>query len=241
MPEYQRRVLDQTTVEQQLQEGLLDLEPVTVRVIADSPDKVLAADPGRDAAMRGLMEVLGEARSDIVIVSPYVVPGPVGMPLLRELRSRGVRVRGYTNSIRSTDAPLVQQRYARYRPEMLRLGVELFEVSATRARASRDFGEFGSSVFRLQGKAAWIDGRHVFIGSANMSGRSSVGNTEVGVLIDSPAVAEQSERLVTHDNVGSLLQVRLAGNGERLEWVGVDTDGAKQVYTSEPDSSWWLH
>ena len=240
LPKYDSNVLAQTTVEQQLHDGQLELEPVTAQVIADSPDKVLGVDPRRDVSLSELVEVLGRARSDIVVVSPYFVPGPVGMPLLRQVRARGVRVRVYTNSIGSTDEPLVHARYARYRREMLQLGVELFEVSATGARTSRDFGRFGTSVPRLHGKAIWIDGVHVFIGSANMSGRSFVLNTEVGILIESRAIARQLEGLMTQDNAHSLLRVRLEGNSGRLEWVGTDANGTEQVYASEPDSSWWL-
>ena len=68
------------------------------------------------------------AKSDLIIVSPYLVPGPPEMELIRQLRERGVRVRILTNSLASTDMPIVHAGYQRYRVPLLEMGVELFEV-----------------------------------------------------------------------------------------------------------------
>jgi len=62
------------------------------------------------------------------VVSPYLVPGEEGMKLLKDLRARGVRIRILTNSLASTDVPIVHAGYQHYRVPLLEEGVELYEV-----------------------------------------------------------------------------------------------------------------
>src|SRR5206468_8176414 len=92
-------------------------------------DTTLATVPTQ--AVSGLLATLSAARQEVVMVSPYFVPGEVGMPLIRTARANGVRLLLITNSLGSTDEPLVHDRYATYRVEMLRLGMELYELSST--------------------------------------------------------------------------------------------------------------
>ncbi len=56
------------------------------------------------------------------------MPGAEQLDLLRGLRARGVRVRILTNSLASTDVPVVHAGYRRYRLPLAQAGVELFEV-----------------------------------------------------------------------------------------------------------------
>ena len=55
------------------------------------------------------------ARDELLIASPYFIPGKVGMERLREVIDRKVRIRVVTNGVGATDEPLVHWRYARYR------------------------------------------------------------------------------------------------------------------------------
>lgn len=225
----------QLPVEQELAAGRVRFERAPARVIVDAPEKVLGDEKGRPTAMGELLEALSQADREVVIVSPYFVPGAIGMERMREARARGVRVRAYTNSMGSTDQPLVHERYARYRRAMLELGVELYEVAAHDATG---FGTFGRSISRLHAKGAWIDGRRVFVGSVNLSGRSSIENTEVGILVDSPAIAGQVEYLIGRTGIRGLMRVQLAPDGA-LEWLSLGADGTVQVTRDEPGGSAW--
>ena len=62
------------------------------------------------------------------MISPYFVPGEDGVALFAKLVGEGVHIRILTNSLASTDSPLVHNGYARYRAALLKLGVELSEV-----------------------------------------------------------------------------------------------------------------
>ena len=146
----------------------------------------------------------------------------------------------FTNSLGSTDEPLVHERYAAYRLEMLRLGVELYELSPTQTRRVRRFGEFGQSTPQLHAKVSVVDQQRLLVGSANLDGRSAVGNTELGVVIESPALAQAFTAWIESDRFNSVYQVRLQADGLTIEWAQLEEDGQTSVSVTEPGSGWWL-
>ena len=141
-------------------------------------------------------QAIRSAQSDLVVVSPYLIPGPRGVEALTAFVKRGVRVRLLTNSLAATDERLVHVGYRQYRVDALRAGAELYEWSP--AQGGRVLREFvaGGTVLRLHAKCAVIDRRRVYLGSMNFDPRSRDWNTEFGLLIDSPALAEQVLALI---------------------------------------------
>jgi len=186
-----------------------------------------------------IIEPMMKAQREVVISSPYFVPGAKGMALLRELRQRGVKISVMTNSLSATDEPVVHIGYSRYREEMLRLGIELFEVSGVRAKRNLRMFHFGESLGRLHAKLLVIDRQVVFIGSMNFDPRSATINTELGAIVDSKPLAREMTRVIDLDRLQSAWTVRLAANGQGLEWVGADETGELAVYTREPDATLW--
>ena len=224
-------VLGQTPVSAELAQGHLALLFAPVQVLADSPDKVRQAPALDGSALgQGLLR-LREAQSEVVIVSPYFIPGERGMAMLREAIAARVRVSVLTNSMAATDEPVVHHAYARYREAMLDMGVTLHELSPQLARKAAVFGDFRSSDGRLHAKVALADRRWVLMGSMNMDGRSAYANTELGLLIDSPELAWQLRGLLQRAHASSSYRLRRAGHG--IEWV-VGDGGAEQVRSSEP-------
>ena len=67
------------------------------------------------------MKIWG-AESDLVITSPYLIPGPMGITAFEDLGQRKVKTVVLTNSLAATDEPLVHTGYARYRTRLLRIG-----------------------------------------------------------------------------------------------------------------------
>lgn len=232
----------QSTVGSQLQAGRLKMFYATAQVYADPPEKAsdpkLGTEPTR--AVNGLLAALTAARHEVVMVSPYFVPGTVGMPLIRTARENGIRVALFTNSLGSTDEPLVHGRYAAYRAEILRLGVELYEVNPRQARRVRRFGDFGGSIPRLHAKVSVVDRQRLLVGSANLDGRSAVGNTEMSVVIDSQELAKAFASRLDGDHFASVYRLRLGSDGKTIEWVQLDEHGQTTITSDEPDSGWWL-
>ena len=72
----------------------------------------------------------------------------------------------------------------------------------------------------------------------NLDGRSARLNTEIGILVDSPALAEQFNKLMTLRSMGAY-ELRLRGDkGEGVEWIEHDADGSQKLITDEPGASW---
>ncbi len=171
------------------------------------------------------------AQREVFVVSPYFVPGELGMQAMQLLRERGVRLRLLTNSLAATDEPAVHAGYVVYRKPMVKIGVEVYELSPVLAREQRRLGRFGESSGVLHAKIVVVDHARLFVGSMNLDSRSERYNTEVGVLIDSPALAR--DFLAMMDFESSTYRVRLADNGE-LQWVQRSGD-AERVHDHEPE------
>ena len=212
-------------------------------VFADHPDKPFDGSVGGElletSVTYNVFEVIRSAKQEVVASSPYFVPGPLSMEMLRELRSRGVKVTVLTNSLASTDEPIVHVGYSHYREDMLRLGIDLYELSSSRIKDNKRPFLFGASLGRLHAKLVVVDKKRLFIGSMNLDPRSATINTELGAMIDSPQLARELLRIIDIDRFQSAYRVRLRANGSGLEWLSNDGD-KEMILTEEPDSTPWL-
>jgi len=220
--------------------GARPLDWAPAQVIADDPAK--AAGPGRvkpeDTALGASVAIFESAQKEISLVSPYFVPGERGMAVIGRTRERGVRIVVLTNSFAATDEAPVFGAYSKYRLRLLRMGVEINELSPERARRRGHIRELGRSNAMLHAKFGIVDRRILVIGSMNLDPRSADINTEIGLRIDSPALASRLIELLTADRFESAYRLRLAAHGEGIEWVATE-DGAETVYTNEPEVSIW--
>jgi phosphatidylserine/phosphatidylglycerophosphate/cardiolipin synthase-like enzyme len=239
-------ILGQLGIAAEIGTGRLELIWAKAEAFADSPDKVidhstrvLGKPVSTDPTVRqSLMAELLRARQGVVISSPYLVPDRSVMEDIAEGRLWNLSITLITNSLASTDEPFVHSGYQRYRPEMLDLGVHLYEVAPSRIQRSKNLGSFGQSIGRFHGKAAAIDGELMFIGSLNFDPRSEKHNTELGLLIHSPELTGQLLKLANFVINEAAFQVRLGADRKSLEWH-IRTDQGDQVFTEEPDTSWW--
>jgi cardiolipin synthase C len=233
-------------ISDELAAGGLGLIWTTAEVYADSPDRVI----GRTVTYGGVplldvesvrynvVEQIRRAQSEVAIASPYFIPGEVGLDVLAGIRRKSVSVSVVTSSLAATDEPLVHTGYRRYREDMLKLGIDLYELSSNRARRSLRLGVFGSSVGRLHLKTAVIDRRVLFVGSMNFDPRSKYHNTEIGLIVFSPQMADQVLKLVDLLKQQGSYRLRIGATSGRLEWVSEEADG-ESVLDSEPDAGFW--
>ena len=167
-------------------------------LLYDSPEKskVQSGEEPGQLLRHPLVDAIKTVKSELLVVSPYLVPGDGGMKLLEGLRDRGVHVRILTNSLASTDEPVVHSAYQKYREPMLKDGIELYECRPVLGEPDAR-GSGGSlknpsgGQFALHAKVFVLDRRWLFVGSMNFDRRSLKLNTEIGVLIDSPELARQ--------------------------------------------------
>ena len=220
-----------------MQKGTLDLIWASAEVIADAPEKVLGGHA--NGVRQQFVERVREATAEVVATTPYLIPGREGMKTIRSLRERDVRIAMLTNSLAATDEPLAFAGYLRYRTPMLRLGVDIHEVTPSRVAQSRRFRLFGSSSGRLHAKAVVIDQRTVFLGSMNMDPRSRTHNAEMGLFIDSPELARQILTLIEFAKRDAAYQVRLTADGATA-WSHADPqDDHPSTFSEEPETSLW--
>jgi putative cardiolipin synthase len=215
-------------------------------VLYDSPDKqaVQSGAAGGRLLRERLMEACRSTRRELVIVTPYLVPGQAQLDMLYGLRERGVRVRILTNSLASTDVPVVHAGYRKLRVPMLLHGIELYEVKPQLGRP-----QVGRTTlvrepigrFSLHAKVFVFDRRRVFVGSANFDMRSFHLNTEVGLIIDSPELAQQA--VTRFEAITVLANSYRLTLGEHfgdpvVRWV-TEEDGQRTVLAEEPGGSFW--
>jgi putative cardiolipin synthase len=177
------------------------------------------------------------AKSEIIFITPYYVPGDSGVQLIRDLVAKGVQVIILTNSLASNNHVPVHSAYARYRRDVIKAGAELYEIRANSARELKD-DEKSPDVLTLHTKVFLIDRRYMFVGSLNLDPRSIEINAEMGLLIDSePMVRSYLEGA---DEKLSAFAYRVIVNEKgQLEWHG-RIKGQEVIETKEPLTSGWL-
>lgn len=213
----------------------LAFEWVPARVFSDDPDKLLGLSEDKDLMIRRLMAEIGEPSRSFDMVSAYFVPGAQATANMTRFATDGVRVRVLTNSLEATDVTLVHAGYLDYRDTLLRGGVELYEFrSETEDR--RRVNELGITKFSkaaLHAKSLSIDGHRAFVGSLNFDPRSKRLNTEMGLLVDSPALANRISGWL--DTNLPMLAYKIGQDpAGRTIWTARAADGTETVYHTEP-------
>jgi len=203
-----------------------------------APAEPQPTDAATDTVVDGLLQLMGHARKDLLIISPYFVPGPDMLQAFAAARARGVRVRVLTNSLASNDAPIAHVGYARHRPALLAMGVELFEMRSELTGLRGAFsatGSTGGSRAMLHSKLLVMDGRLLAVGSMNLDQRSQRQNTEIALLIRSRDLSGRvTERI--EQALGALAWQVTQSPEQPLHWHAPEGSDLPDSDT-EPDAS----
>jgi len=150
-----------------------------------------------------------------------------------------VKIRVLTNSLEATDVPPVHAGYAKRRKALLEAGIVLYELRrlAPRAARNKSAGPLGSSSASLHAKTFSVDRARGFVGSFNFDPRSAQLNTEMGFVIDSPALARRIETDFEQRIPENAYEVRLSESGA-LYWIE-RRDGQLLRHDREPGASLW--
>ncbi len=212
---------------------------ITARKTPGAPAAApVAGDAATDTVVDGLLQLMGYARKELLIISPYFVPGPDMLQAFAAARARGVRVRVLTNSLASNDAPIAHVGYARHRPELLAMGVELFEMRSELAGLRGAFsssGSTGGSRAMLHSKLLVMDERLLAVGSMNLDQRSQRQNTEIALLIRSKELSGLvTERI--QQALGAVAWEVTLTEDRQLRWHAPQGSDLPDSHT-EPDTS----
>ena len=212
------------------------------KLIYDQPSKVEATEVKKSTHLAPtLKEAMDKTKHELLIVSPYFVPGTNFTDYLVSRVKNGVTVKVMTNSLAASDVSLVHAGYMRYREDLIKGGVELYEFKPIKEGAeekAKTTGNWvGSSRASLHGKYFGFDRRYVFIGSFNVDARSVALNTELGVFFESPKYAQMLADAFEQQALQKGYRVLLDDKGD-LQWVTLE-NGKEVRFDKEPEVGFW--
>lgn len=213
-------------------------------ILYDDPAKKIGTDTGYQGIIPHLRQWVDETQDEILIESAYYIAGSGGAKRVRELHDKGIKIRVLTNSMATNDVAAAYVFYAKYRKELVENGVELYELRPD-MNAQRKFWSLlaSKSSASLHTKVIVFDRTKTFIGSFNLDPRSVDINTEIGLLIDSPELAEQ---VIAYMDVGTrptdsyrlMLEKEDQEDDGKLVWIS-EQDGKEVRGYSNPKSGFW--
>ncbi len=233
-------------------EGMLSGElPIVwapARLISDSPDKKSVVEGSRVGRLmlRPVADATQAVQSELLMITPYLIPGDEGLLLFRELRDRDVRIRILTNSLMSSAVLLAHSGYMGYRQPLLEDGVEIYEIRSMLGN-TRGSGQSAAmsrhGTYSLHAKMFVFDRSSIFVGSMNFDQRSMHLNTEIGLLIDSPELARELlrrfEAMAQAANAYELrLQSEHSSGKQHIIWRTLE-NGQMVDHQTEPERSGW--
>jgi putative cardiolipin synthase len=221
---------------------------VKAHVVKDSPDKIRGQAKGDDYLKEQLKKELISPQNNVDIISAYFVPEKSGANALSAMAQNGVQVRVLTNSFKANDVWLVHAFYSKYREDLLKNNVKLYEFlpalsgkelnpQTEEISKKAKISLKGLSRSSLHAKLMELDQKQVFIGSFNLDPRSSKINTEIGVVLDSPSLAKTIYDTMNKNLDAYSYSLSLTPNNQ-IKWT-LNTPTLHKIYPHEPHMNWW--
>ena len=207
-----------------------------------APGRIVWDDPAaiEDGISDGtiLKDIQGKfatLQKELLIESAYFVMREESIDTVKDLQERGVRVRVLTNSLASNDVVAAHAGHAKRREDMIDNGMELYEYRPD-SRVGKTRAYRGESKAALHTKAMVFDRESVFIGSFNLDPRSAAINTEAGLYVESPELAQQVTEFMDEGVQPENSYRVLLDEGGDLYWV-TEVDGNEVRYYKEPETT----
>jgi putative cardiolipin synthase len=208
-------------------------------LVYDSPDKSLSAREAKEAPsiVTPLVRSVTSAEESLLVVSPYFVPRKTGIETLAKMQVDGVDILIVTNSLASSDHTLVHGGYTAYRKRLLKSGIRICEIRGDLyIPGTEDAGSYDTKS-SLHTKAFIVDRRYFFMGSFNWDPRSANINTELGIIIESPEIAERLSTAM-EEALENVCYMPFLDERGRLRWREHNGDQV-DILTHEPDTTYF--
>ena len=209
-----------------------NMHPGYSRVISDLP----RGDDIDHLMLDEISALINTPQQELLIVNAYIIPRELSITTLTTLVADGTKVRIMTNSLASHDVPAVNSHYRPWRKPIIRTGAELYELRSDAAIQPQvcDTAPTVAKFVGLHSKALVVDRKFIYIGSMNFDPRSANLNTEMGVIVDSPALGEELATLIARDmSAANSWRVSLNDDG-KLQW-----ENDSEVTTKQPARNFW--
>ncbi|WP_406741448.1 phospholipase D family protein [Acinetobacter shaoyimingii] len=221
----------------------IQLDWVKAEIIKDSPEKVKSKAKKEEHLNFQLVQRLKVPEKSVDIISAYFVPQDIGEAHLSRLAQNGVDVRVLTNSFKANDVALVHAFYAKYRKNLLKNGVQLYEFLPALPEEYQNINNpeiskksrvslKGLSRSSLHAKLMALDDKQVFIGSFNFDPRSANLNTEIGVILNSKPLANAVHKTMDANLKYYAYKLVLDSKG-KINWQLTTPNGIRTL-TKEP-------
>lgn len=217
----------------------------TAHFLSDQP---ASEDPALDSEKPSqladfLFASIAAAKSEVIMVSAYMVPTDELSEAIREGLGRGVRMRILTNSMRSNNHLSAHAAYLGYVYGLVESGVELYELRADAADRNLYMqSPTEGKRLGLHAKFMLLDNDRVFVGSSNLDPRSLKLNTEVGLMIESAELNRLLRDSIEVDFAPRNAWSVQLGSDDKLIWVGdgeiIDHPPADSVFQQLED--WFM-
>lgn len=242
-----------THVEQQIQHAekmirqQLENAPIrwaNAKFMADPPGKIRGLTNTSELLIHQIMQSMGQPQQQMELVSAYFVPTAQGEQYLIHQAQKGVKIRVLTNAYLANDVPLVHAYYQKYRQNLLKHGIELYEFKPNIQRQHRTWYEVmtgnvipakSKNHSRLHAKFFGIDNK-IFIGSFNFDPRSVTLNTEVGLMLESKNLQQDMTRSLNQHLKRYAYELKLGPQGQ-LIWFEQDENGQLKSYVVDPHTT----
>jgi putative cardiolipin synthase len=204
------------------------------KLSADTTDKTVHFGPH-------VMSYFEGSKKELLMTTPYLVPGKSGTDWLKNKVTQGVKIKILTNSLAATDVIAVHAGYAKYRKQLIKSGIHLYELKPTAQHFREKTRAFmkGMSNSSLHAKYMVIDKQYVFIGSANIDPRSKNLNTEIGIMVDSNELAQLTSNLFSKTtSLDNSYQLGIEPSNNMVTWVTRENTN-EQHFTREPNASFF--
>ena len=212
--------------------------------IADSPNKIRGEATHDQLIYSQMLNIMGEPKQHLELVSAYFVPTRKGTDYLVNLSKNDVRIRILTNSFLANDIAVVHAFYQKYRHDLLQNGIKLYEFKPYIERNKRTWYEVvtgnvipakGKNTSSLHAKFFDIDGM-VFIGSFNFDPRSANLNSEVGLVVESDVLQKYISKSLDQYLPQIAYELKLNKQGEII-WLDQHKDGSIVEYKHDPKTT----
>lgn len=212
--------------------------------LADSPDKIRGQARDHQLIGNQITQIMGQPKQHLELVSAYFVPTKKGTAYLSSLNQNKVNVRILTNSFLANDVALVHAFYQKYRVDLLKSGVKLYEFKPYIEREKRTWYEAmtgnvipakGKNASSLHAKFFNVDGK-VFIGSFNFDPRSAHLNTEVGLVVESESLQQRISKSLDQYLPQVAYKLKLNEKGQVI-WLEQQKDGSIKTHTYDPETT----
>jgi putative cardiolipin synthase len=194
---------------------------------------------GKDLPPVQIMESLSifaaKAQNELLISSPYFIPGDNFVRNLGAFTKEGISVKILTNSLGSTNHPIVVSAARDYRRPVIAAGGELYEMRHDAAVAAEyNTPPIQSKAFGLHSKVFTMDRVQAFVGSLNLDPRSIYINTEMGMLVTSESLTSAISDLILRDMQPENAWRLSVNEKDEVLW----TSSAGTV-DRDPARNWW--